>query len=429
MPDSGSGLIKFVHASDLHLDSPFAGMKGNAPDHVRSALYEATFRAYQNIIKLCIDERVDTLLIAGDIFDSADRSLRAQLLFVDGLKRLGDDGIRTFACHGNHDPLDGWVARLDYPPTYHRFNDKWQAVPFFAEDPERVIIHGISYPTRDVFDNLVEQLGVISNNAYNIGLLHANVGANVDHALYAPCSLSDLEKSGLDYWALGHVHTRQVLSANHPTAVYPGNPQGRHPNESGRRGVYVVDVDQDGTANLDFRPMDTVRWQTIDVSVEALDTEQALIDEVENGIESALVSADGRALVLRINISGRGPMHNTLAKPRFVDDLLARINDSWANQMPFAWCERIEDQTLAEFNRQERLNGADFIADMLRLRDQSTNDSNIRMQLRDGIDELFAHGRYRKHVSGFAPNDDEFEAIVDDAEQLAVDLLTGEDRS
>ena len=113
--------LRFIHTADLHLDSPFTGLKAAAPPNVADALYKATFEAYKSIIDLCIAERVDALLVAGDIYDSADRSLRAQRAFVDGLNRLDEEGIRAFICHGNHDPLDGWEARLTYPPNCHRF--------------------------------------------------------------------------------------------------------------------------------------------------------------------------------------------------------------------------------------------------------------------------------------------------------------------
>ena len=114
-------LLRFVHAADLHLDSPFTGLKAAAPDNVANALYAATFTAYENIIDLCIDEGVDALLVAGDVYDGKDRSLRAQLKFVEGLRRLDEAGIRSFVCHGNHDPLDGWEAKLNYPPGCKRF--------------------------------------------------------------------------------------------------------------------------------------------------------------------------------------------------------------------------------------------------------------------------------------------------------------------
>ena len=259
--------FRYIQAADLHLDSPFTGIRAAGPENVAKTLYSATFDTYRNIIDLCISERVDALLVAGDIYDGADRSLRAQQAFIDGLRNLDAAAIRSFVCHGNHDPLDGWEARLAYPDGCHRFGSEFAAVPIFPDEPERALIYGISYPTRDVHDNLVSQLGEVDESAFTIGLLHANVGGNTDHALYAPCSLDDLAQSGIDYWALGHVHTRQVLRERAPTVVYPGNSQGRHPNETGARGVYLVEVDDTGSISLDFRPTDTVRWERVNIDI------------------------------------------------------------------------------------------------------------------------------------------------------------------
>ena len=225
---------RFVHAADLHLDSPFKGIRSEAPAHVAQLLSNATFDAYQNIIDLCLQERVDALLVAGDIYDGADRSLRAQRAFIDGLRSLDAAGIRSFVCHGNHDPLDGWEARLSYPAGCHRFGAEFSAAPVFPDEPDRAQVYGISYPTRDVYENLVQRLGKVQNPAFTIGLLHANVGGNTDHALYSACSLDDLVQSGVDYWALGHVHTRQILHERTPTVVYPGNRKGDIPTRLAR---------------------------------------------------------------------------------------------------------------------------------------------------------------------------------------------------
>ena len=419
--------IRFVHAADLHLDSPFVGIKAAAPDNVASALHGATFTAYENIIKLCIDERVDALLIAGDVYDSADRSLRAQLKFVDGLKRLDGEGIRSFVCHGNHDPLDGWEARLDYPPACTRFGAEFKAVPVFEDDPERAVVHGISYPIRDVYENLVPRLGTVDPNTFSIGLMHANVDGNANHAAYAPCSLADLVFSGISYWALGHVHTREVLSDRSPTVVYPGNSQGRHPNEPGARGVYLVDVADDGTVNLDFRAVDTVRWERPVLDISDMETEQNLIDGLHHVMEAALEGSAGRSVVLRIAVSGRGPLHGSLRQPNFIEGVVDDLNGEWAERSPFAWCERIEDETAPPFNREERVGGSDFLAEVLKTADQAKDDPEMLARLRDGLDDLFRHRRYRKHLSEDAPDDDDLAALLDEAEATVVDLLAGDD--
>ena len=112
--------LKFVHTADLHLDSPFGGLRSIAPE-IAETLYQATFNAYNNIIDLCIQEQVDALLIAGDVFDGADRSLKAQRKFVDGLNRLDGAKIRSFVFHGNHEPLNGGDAQVQFPRRCHRF--------------------------------------------------------------------------------------------------------------------------------------------------------------------------------------------------------------------------------------------------------------------------------------------------------------------
>ena len=234
--------LRFVHTADLHLDSPFAGFSANAPGDVTAALRDATFEAYDAIVELCLAEHVDALLVAGDIYDSSDKSLRAQLRFIDGLKRLAAAGIRSFICHGNHDPLDGWEAGFATPVGCHRFGDAVEVVPLDPADPGRAAIYGYSYPRQRVTDNVARQFQRTDDAAFAIGLLHANVGADTGHERYAPCTVDDLAATGMDYWALGHVHTRQVLRSNGPAIVYPGNPQGRHPNELGARGIYIVDV-------------------------------------------------------------------------------------------------------------------------------------------------------------------------------------------
>ena len=414
--------IRFVHAADLHLDSPFTGLKAAAPADVANALYHATFDAYENIINLCISEQVDALLVAGDVFDGADRSLRAQLKFVEGLKKLDTQGIRSFVCHGNHDPLDGWQARLDYPPGCRRFGPEWEAVPVF-EDPDRALIHGISYRKRDVTENLALRLGNVDPGPFSIGLVHGNVGNNPEHGAYAPCSLDDLAQSGVHYWALGHVHTRQVLNEQGPTVVYPGNPQGRHPNETGARGVYLVEVDDGGNVGLDFRPMDTVRWARLDSDIAALDTEQDLLDALHKGMQALLDGADGQSVVVRVRLTGRGELNRKLRRPNMIEDLVEAINGEWDERSPFVWCERIEDASASPFDREARLKGSDFLAEVLRTADRSKTDPELLAGLGAGLSDLYQHHRFRSYLSNSAPNEEEIAGLVEEAESMIVNLL------
>ena len=415
--------LRFVHAADLHLDSPFMGIRAAAPENVAKALYSATFDSYREIVDLCIFERVDALLVAGDIYDGADRSLRAQRAFIDGLNRLDAAGIRSFICHGNHDPLDGWEARLSYPAGCHRFGAEFSAAPVFPDEPDRALVYGISYPTRDVDKNLVTRLGQVDERAFTIGLLHANVGGNTDHAPYAPCSLDDLARSGIDYWALGHVHTRQILRERTPTVVYPGNSQGRHPNEAGARGVYLVEVDPNGSVSLDFRPTDTVRWERARIDISALETEEDLLNEIDDAMQGLLDSAERRSVVARITLTGRGKLNHFLRQTNALDDTLEGVNEHWAGRLPFVWCERIEDQTAAPIDREAMRAGEDFLGEVLRTADQMRESPT---SLLDGLADLYQHTRYRRYLSAFTV--EEIAALLDEAETLAMNLLAEEDR-
>lgn len=419
-------ILRFVHAADLHLDSPFTGLQ-NIDPQVSSTLYRATFTAYENIISLCIEEKVDALLIAGDIYDSADRSLKAQLAFADGLKRLDAAGIQSFICHGNHDPLSGWEATINIPPTCHRFGPNVETVPVFPSDPDRVRVHGISYSQRDVRENLVPRFGSVEAGPFNIGLLHANVDNNSQHDAYAPCSLGDLESTNMDYWALGHVHTKQVLRSGKPTVIYPGNPQGRHPNERGARGVYLVEVNDNREVSAQFQPVDVVRWETISIDISSLRTEQHLLDAINGSLADNQAASDGRSLIVRLTLEGRGDLHKTLTRPGFIADLLESTNTTWVQRSPFVWCERIVDSTAQVFDREHRLQGMDFVSDLLRLGAEARGDDAVIAEMRKLLSDVYEQGRPGQYLRDDLPSKDEFLAILDAAEALCLSELLSEE--
>ncbi len=414
-------ILRFVHAADLHLDSPFAGFSATAPAHVAAALRDATFETYDAIIELCIREHVDALLVAGDIYDASDKSLRAQLRFLDGLKRLSAAGIRSFICHGNHDPLDGWEAGFPTPPGCHRFGGAIEGVPLDPSDPGRAMVYGYSYPRQRVSDNIVRQFRRHDDSEFAIGLVHANAGSNTGHYPYAPCSVEDLTASGIDYWALGHVHTRQVLRESGPAIVYPGNPQGRHANEPGARGVYLVTV-EGGRPSLDFRPLDRVRWTTVHIDIARLDNGAALRDAVDHSIAAALEQADGRPIVYRLELAGRGPLHADIRRESYLDDLREAVNREWADQRQFAWCDRIDDRTRHAFDRDQARAGDDFIAELLAEFDDSSHEASVLTPLA----ALFNHHAAGEYLRDAMPAVSDLPTLLAAAESICIDELLEE---
>ena len=419
--------LRFVHAADLHLDSPFRGIRNDAPPQVADALAQATFDAYQNIINMCLRDQVDALLVAGDIYDGADRSLRAQLRFVQGLGQLDAAGIRSFICHGNHDPLDGWEARLDLPEGCVRFGPEVASFPVFPGEPQRATVHGVSYQTREVRENLSPLFaGAASGTGFSIGLLHANVGSNPDHDSYAPCSVADLAETGLNYWALGHVHTRQVLRERNPVIVYPGNSQGRHPNEQGARGVYLVEVDDYGTVRLEFRAMDVVRWEMLPLDIGALETEQGLIDAATSLAEGALDTAEGRPVVARLILTGRGPLHRWLRSGDSTAAIQEQINDHCANRATWLWCEGVQLDTASPVDRELVAQREDFVGDLARLAGEMQNSDEAMVEFRELLQPLYSRREVREFLRDLVPSDDEIRDLLAAAEDECLAELVPE---
>ena len=391
-------------------------------------LRRSTFDAYEKIIQLCLDERVDALLVAGDVYDETDRSLRAQLKFVGGLERLDEAGIRSFICHGNHDPLDGWQARLDLPRGCVRFGSDLTSAPVFPDEPERATVYGVSYPHRDVRENLSQLFPKVrSGSGFEIGLLHANVGGNPSHESYAPCSIADLESSSIDYWALGHVHTQQVLREQGPTIAYPGNPQGRHPNEQEARGVYLVEVGDTGIAHPEFRAVDVLRWKSLQLDIASLNSTQQLLDAINNLADSALEAAETRSVMFRLTLTGRGPLHGELRRVGTVDDLREQLNERYTNSEPWLWCERIQLSTASPVEREEVMRRQDFVGDLARLREEMQNSPDALAEIQESLQALYTRSSARPFLRDALPSDDEIRELLAAAEDECLDELVGDE--
>jgi exonuclease SbcD len=419
---------RFIHSADLHLNSPFKRVRevGEANLAVADILQNSTFNAYDNLIQLCIDREVNALLVAGDVFDSADRSLKAQIRFVKGLERLREANIQAFICHGNHDPLNGWGAELQMPKNVVQFKKDAKAVPFDPEDRSSPVVCGISYPTREVKDSLLHKFPEPEHNRFTIGLLHANVGARTEHAAYAPCSVEDLVQTGYSYWALGHVHTRGILHEN-PHVVYSGNTQGRQPNEVGPRGVYVVDVDERDEVKMEFVPVDVVRWQPVDVQIDGIEDDNELFTQIVSLVKN-LTQADERNLVYRLHLLGRGRMYQAMAQPDYNENLRKQLNNETLSSRPFALCGGILNQTRSELDRNDMRKGKDFIGDFLRLTEQALQDEDLLAELHKELEPLYGNQRVRQFKKDLSPlTTDDLRTLLGEVEDIALDLLVGDE--
>ena len=428
--------FRFLHTGDLHLDSPLEGLSAEAPPDVLSILRGATTDAWRNVVSTALDERVDFMVVAGDVFEVESPTLLGQTRFRDGLAELAAAGIGSFVVHGNHDPLDGraWAPSLDFPSAVHRFGTAaGESAPVLRDGRLIARVHGRSYPRSAVTENYAAQFRAEPGDPFSIGLLHTNVGDRPGHHNYAPCSVDDLRASGMDYWALGHIHQPGKVLAD-PPAWYCGIPQGRDPGELGARGCYVVDVDAAGRVTSRFVATDIVRWQPVEVAIAGLADDESLGRACREAVGMALDAADGRSLVIRLRLTGRGPLHAHLARTGYLVDLRELLNEETAGMRPFGWVESIRDATRSEVDLDVRREAPDFVGDFLRTvaaarRSGRTTDPEEHERwdaaLRGAIAPLFEESqRGRRLLARARPTDEALSGdLLDEAEALGIDLL------
>ncbi|SET02018.1 DNA repair exonuclease [Paenibacillus sp. NFR01] len=366
--------FRFLHAADLHLDSRFAGMSQVSPS-VRSYLRESAFAALGRLVGVAVSERVDFVVISGDVYDVSDASLQGQLRFREALEQFDREGIPVYLIHGNHDPLDGPRLKTPYPPSVTVFgaDEPGRTIARRRSDGQEVaVISGISYPTMKVTDNTALKFSRLPGSGlYHIAMLHANVGGDPQHETYSPCTLGDLIGRDYDYWALGHIHKREVLHER-PWIVYPGNIQGRSVKETGAKGCYIVDVDEGGFAQLRFHELDSVRWMIRELPVDGFTREEEWIGAVEREIETLRDEHPRLFTAVRFRLTGRGELHRLLSEQSVVDDLLAELRRREvvrAEQGQYAglvWVEGFAVESGLPFDRERLLEEDSFLGELLR---------------------------------------------------------------
>ncbi len=312
-------MFKFIHAADIHLDSPLRGLasyEGAPADRIRGAAREAL----EELTRVAIDEEVHFVVIAGDVFDGDWRDYNTGLFFAGRMSRLREKGIRVFLLAGNHDAASSITKKLRMPDNVRKFPTGKPRT--FMMKEIRVAIHGQGFAQPDVSENLAVGYPDAREGYYNIGVLHTACDGRKGHAPYAPCKIDDLKRKNYDYWALGHIHKREVL-AESPWIVYPGNIQGRHARETGDKGCSLVVVEDHGETRVEHRILDAIRWARLTVDVAGVESGDGVARAVREALEEERERAGGRMLAVRIEITGACPAH----------DELSREQEKWVNQI------------------------------------------------------------------------------------------------
>lgn len=327
--------FSFIHAADLHIDSPLVGL--SLKDRSVAAQFaQAGRRAVEALISETIASNAAFLVIAGDIFDGDWKDVATGLFFVREISKLHRHGVPVFMVRGNHD-ADSLMSRdLPYPGTVRQFSSSKAETVLLEE--HKVALHGRSFPSRLMTFDFVSTYPLRKEGWLNIGVLHTSLDGTRGHEGYAPCSVEDLRHYGYDYWALGHVHAAEVVSRD-PWVVFPGNLQGRNPRETGPKGAMRVTVEDGRIVDVTPLVLDGARWAHASIDVSADADEAAIFDRTKVALEVAQAENGGRPLAVRVTLVGATPLHNVLVARRemMLDDLRAAgfqvATDCWVEQI------------------------------------------------------------------------------------------------
>ncbi|MEX0714235.1 MAG: DNA repair exonuclease [Pirellulales bacterium] len=314
-------MFKFVHAADIHLDSPLRGLEryDEAPvDEIRGA----TRRALANLVQLAIDEQAAFVLLAGDLYDGDWHDHQTGLFFVGQMARLREAGIKAYLIAGNHDAANRMTKSLRLPDNVHQLSTgQPETVPL---DECGTMIHGQGFANAACSDDLSQRYPAATPGCFNVGVLHTSATGRPGHEPYAPCTVDGLRTRQYDYWALGHVHQREVLSQD-PPIHFPGNIQGRHIRETGAKGCLLASVDDQRRATAEFRPLDVLRWEQLAVEAGSADDEDDVLNRFQAALEQLLRHSDGRPLAMRVEIRGACRAHQRLVSQpeRWINEVRA----------------------------------------------------------------------------------------------------------
>jgi len=391
-------MIKFIHAADIHLDSPLRGLsryEGAPEDEIR----EATRRALENLVVLAIKTEVNFVLFSGDLYDGNWKDHNTGLFFAKQMSELRKADIKVFIISGNHDAQSVITKSLKLPENVFQFSTKHPETRHLNDIG--VAIHGQGFPTKAVTSDLSSSYPPVVPDAFNIGLLHTSLTGREGHDNYAPCSAEGLVQRGYDYWALGHVHAQERIPADIPI-WFSGNIQGRHIRETGAKGCLLVTVDDAEEVEVAFQELDVLRWIELHVDVSAARNPDDCIEGFREQLSNVLENSDGLFIATRVIFCGESEAHEAiLSRPdSFLSDIRSVANDYGDGNV---WIEKVMLSTLPVLTQSPSHFPEGPLGELTRVLDSLTIDEaaleefteelspllkKLPLELREGSDSL-----------------------------------------
>ena len=414
-------MFKFIHAADVHLDSPLRGLSRyeSAP---AESIRDACRRAFENLVDLAIEEKVSFVLLAGDLYDGDWKDYSTGIFLGQQMGRLGQHDISVFAVAGNHDAANRMTKALDNPANMKILSSR--KVDKVRLDELAVLIHGRSFGAQHVDENLAAGFADAEKGMFNIGLLHTSLDGRKGHAVYAPCSADDLRSKGYQYWALGHIHKQEFVSED-PWIVFPGCIQGRHIRETGAKGCVLVTV-EDGTVNaVDKCPLDVLRWVECSVDLTDASEMREVLEHARKSIENQITSADGRPIAMRIHFEGAASISDELSAypERFEQQIRALGAEIAGDDL---WIERVENAATGKLDLESTLSDdsafGKLLKDILATPDNPDEISGLKDVIGDLRQKIPSEAFWADSVLNLDENQT-VERLVEEAKHMLVGRL------
>lgn len=408
---------RFVHAADIHLDSPLRSLALRDP-RLGDFIGNASRLVFTRIIDLCLEEQVQALLLAGDLYDGDQTSMKTARFLSEQLGRLYAAGVQVFIIRGNHDALSRITKELVLPNNVHLFGGRAEAIEVERDRGERpVVMHGLSFAKPQASESLLSKYRPPVDGAVNIGLMHTSLGGSPPHDVYAPCSTSDLLDSGFRYWALGHIHKRSTTQGS-CAVVMPGIPQGRDIGESGPKSVTLASVLDDGSIVLDERIVSLAQFERVGFDATRAASWPDLVTRLERTLRDAAARSKSDHLVARLAISGTTTMAWDIRRDA---DLLRTEAETRAESIGNLWIEKLEIDCRRPVS--SAIGDADPVEALRTMIDDVVGSDGFRAEADDLVNDLLAHlpPECRRKI---APDDDALRLIVErSAEEGAEEVL------
>ncbi|MAW88426.1 MAG: metallophosphoesterase [Phyllobacteriaceae bacterium] len=324
-------MIRILHTADIHLDSPLKSL-ALRNEALRDVVHAATRDAFARLVDTAIAGDVAAVLIAGDLFDGAERSARTAAFLTGQFDRLRQAGIRAFYIKGNHDAENPVTGELSLPDNVHVFDGRGGK----EQLADGVWIHGVSFARAHAPESLLDRFPPPVPGAVNIAMLHTSLAGAEGHDVYAPCSVAELAAMGFDYWALGHVHKRQV-HARAPFIVMPGMPQGRDIGEAGPKSATLITID---SHTLDIREIATsvAEFAALEIDVSAIADDDALRALLRARLAALAADTVADAGIVRITLTGTPARHWQILRDR---DIWQETAADLARQTGRLWLDKL----------------------------------------------------------------------------------------